>query len=453
LLGAVIVPRERPLVRSPETMWPVVGALLAHLALALLLKAHPGLGTAYAVGTVAVVLGVAILSPWVDLIATAVGYLVGAELVWRMTSAKVPYELGKYGLVLAFGIGLLRLGRLRRVSLPLAFFAVLVPSAVLTVEAVGIASSREAISFNLSGPLAIAVSMLFFSQLRATWLTLQPVLWAVIAPVATIAALALLGTIEAESVVFSGASNAVTSGGFGPNQVSAVLGLGALFAIVLSLRETRQAGRHLAVLIALWLLAQSALTFSRGGLVNVAVGLLLAALYSLRRPQQTSRLIGPLLVLVLLGGLVVYPRLVAFTGNEIEKRFTDLSLDDRERIVRADLDAFLSHPLLGVGPGMANDYRRLADGRGVSAHTEFTRLPAEHGVAGLLALALLLAMVVRSYQAAPTPRSRAWVLLLAGWALTEMAHGAVRMAAIAYVLGLTACQLALDRASPVEKGT
>lgn len=442
MLGAAVVPRERPVGQAPASVAPVVAAVAAHLLLAPLLDARPGLGTLHAGATVAVAVGIAALSPWVHRILYATGYLVGAELLWRMTNARVPYELGKYALVLVVGIGILRLGRPRGLVLPLAYLALLVPSIVFTVEALGMAGAREAISFNLSGPLAIAVTVLFFSQVRVSWQTLQPLLWAVVTPLTTVAGLALLGTIEAGDVVFNSASNSITSGGFGPNQVSAVLGLGALFALVLALRDTRPAGQLLAGAISLWMLVQSALTFSRGGLVNVAVAVALAAAYSLREPKRTSRLIGPLVVLVLVGGFVVYPRLVSYTGDTLEKRFTDLSLDDRDRIVDADLAAFRSHPLLGVGPGVGKSYRRLADGRGVSAHTEFTRLPAEHGLAGIAAIAVLLAMVVRSYRAALTPRTRAWVLLLAGWALTAMAHGALRFALVPFVLGLTACRFA-----------
>jgi O-antigen ligase len=116
-------------------------------------------------------------------------------------------------------------------------------------------------------------------------------------------------------------------------------------------------------------------------------------------------------------------------------------------LLHADLKAFREHPVLGVGPGVGKLYRQLPDGRGVSAHTEFTRLLAEHGMAGAVAIAILLVIVVGAYGRATTRRSRVWVLLLASWTLSEMSHGAMRFAAISFVFGLMTCTL-LDDAEP-----
>jgi len=436
VLGAVVVPRQQPLTRAPAGVVAVAGALVAHVALAPLLHASTSVATLHAVATFAIGLGVAALSRWVDPIAYAGAYLVGAELLWRVAGARVPHEFGKYALVSIFGIGLLRLGRPRNVVLPLAYFVLLLPSIVLTVDAFGLAAARQEVSFNLSGPLALTVSVLFFARLKLSWPSLQRLLWSAVTPIVALATITSVSTIRSENLEFTNASNFVTSGGFGPNQVSAILGLGALFGLVLLARESSLGGRLLALPVTLWLLAQCVLTFSRGGLVNVVVALALAAAYSLREPKKASRLVAPMLAVVLLAGFVVYPRLVAFTGGALEKRFTDLTLEERDRLLAADMEAWRSSPLVGVGPGVGKEHRQLPDGRGVAAHTEFTRMLAEHGVAGAAALALLVSMVVTAYRRAGTPRARAWVLLLAGWALTEMAHGAMRVAAIPFVFGL-----------------
>ena len=55
-------------------------------------------------------------------------------------------------------------------------------------------------------------------------------------------------------------------------------------------------------------------------------------------------------------------------------------------ILLADLELWARNPILGVGPGMAAWGREeILDAR-ISAHTEFSRLLAEHGLFGAAAL-------------------------------------------------------------------
>ena len=423
----------------------LVAALVAQMVGAVLMRQHPSLATAQAVASLVLALGVAALSRWVENIAYAAAYVTGAEVLWRVTEARVFHEVGKYALIMILGVGLLRMGGRERMALPLAYLAVLLPSAVLTLDHYGLAGSREELSFNLSGPAALAVSVLFFSRFRAGWPTVIRLLWAMVVPIAGIAAVAAFSTASARDLVFSGSSNFVTSGGFGPNQVSAVLGLGALLALVLAVGEQALDRRLLALALAVWMLVQSVLTFSRGGLLNVVIALLLAGVYSLREPRRVAGLIVPVLAVTVFSGLVVYPRMVQLTNGVLETRFTDFTLDERGALVRQDLRAFREHPLFGVGPGVGKVYRQLPDGRTVSAHTEFTRLLAEHGVGGIVAIGLLLAMVLAAYRRAGRRLTKAWVLVLASWALSEMTHGGMRVAAISLAVGLMMIEIVGER--------
>jgi hypothetical protein len=85
----------------------------------------------------------------------------------------------------------------------------------------------------------------------------------------------------------------------------------------------------------------------------------------------------------------------------------------------------------------------------VATHTEFTRMLAEHGVAGLLAMILLLVIVLASYRRARTVVDKAWVAGMVVWSLTAMVHSATRIAAIPLVLGLAA--IGWRNASPVDR--
>jgi hypothetical protein len=78
---------------------------------------------------------------------------------------------------------------------------------------------------------------------------------------------------------------------------------------------------------------------------------------------------------------------------------------------------------------------RLVD-RSAPAHTEYTRLLAEHGLFGLAALFALIIGCMRAMQLAPPGRSRAWAGGLLVWALIYMGYAAMRVAAPGFVLGL-----------------
>ena len=442
MLDAVIIPRPRPaLPPRPAAAGRLAGILAAQIALAVVMLEFPSVATAHALVTLAVAIGIAAVSPWIEDIAGAAAYVVGTELLWRITDARVFHEVGKYAIILILGIGLLRLGGGRRIVLPLAYLAMLLPSIALTIDAFGLLGSRQDLSFNLSGPAALVVAVLFCSRLRLSPSAQRRLLWTMVVPIAGIAGAAAYATITAGAIRFTGSSNFVTSAGFGPNQVSAVLGLGALLALVLAIRERAMSTRLLALVITLWMLTQSVLTFSRGGLVNVVVALLVSAAYSLREPRRAAAFMGPVLAVLLVSGLVVYPRLVAYTGGVLQQRFTTFTLEQRTRLLEADLNAFRTHLVFGVGPGVGKLYRSLPDGRPVAAHTEFTRLLAEHGLTGVVAMGALLAIVAGAYRRAKTRPNRAWVLLLASWTLSEMTHGAMRFAAISFVFGLITCTL------------
>ena len=124
----------------------------------------------------------------------------------------------------------------------------------------------------------------------------------------------------------------------------------------------------------------------------------------------------------------------------MEKRFEDFDPALRLEIAQKDLELWSENPLLGVGPGMAKHYGYTLLGYTAAAHTELTRLVAEHGTLGLIAILLFAAMAFRAYRMAPSMTSKAWVASLIAWAMAEMAHSAMRIVAISFVFGLAMAQ-------------
>jgi O-antigen ligase len=220
--------------------------------------------------------------------------------------------------------------------------------------------------------------------------------------------------------------------------VSSILGLGAMAAFLIAVTMTTGAIYKILFLsCAAWLAAQSALTFSRGGLVGAASAILVASFYLVRdRNTRLAFLFGAGFI-VLVSAYMVVPALNDFTGEALEERFTETHLTGRELIIKGDLLAFAENPWLGVGPGESREYHEIFF-RSSQAHTEFTRLLAEHGLPGLVALSLLLLMVVRRFRAKLPPLEMAYAASFTTWALLFMTHAAMRMAAPGFLFGVAA---------------
>jgi hypothetical protein len=107
-------------------------------------------------------------------------------------------------------------------------------------------------------------------------------------------------------------------------------------------------------------------------------------------------------------------------------------------LIEADLLAFRDHPLLGVGPGQSKLYHDRTFRR-VAAHTEYSRMLAEHGLFGLASLLLLVAMVGRSLLRPVPLLQKAMAAGLIAWSLLFLFHAAVRMAApcLTFALGIS----------------
>ena len=241
---------------------------LFHIPLVLVLRAFPTLGLFYVL--LILIIGLFQLKrDKPDALILVSGYISSAELIWRMTNAPVFWETGKYLLVLLLGLGILR-WRSRLARKPLFYFLVLIPSAILTLNQIGLSTARDYLSFNLSGPLLISVAGVFFSGISLTRKTFNRLLLIAIIPIMGVWTLAFSSTLSIERILFTNYSNFATSGGYGPNQLSALLGLGVLYCWLYRFNARPKGGESwLIISVGLALLAQAILTFSRGGVFNL----------------------------------------------------------------------------------------------------------------------------------------------------------------------------------------
>jgi hypothetical protein len=443
--------RAVPAAGRRDWLWQGV-FLAAHVPLALLIPKHSAQATWHA--GVSFLLGVALAFTtrrW-ERVACAAAYICGAEVFWRMRRADIPWEFAKYALVVILGIAILRFGRYKQVAIPAAYFLLLLPSSALTLLTLKGEDARNQLSFNMSGPLSLAVCAVFFFSIRVSKREMKWILTCLAAPTVSIATVASVSLAKAQQFgneEFGNAANAAASGGFGPNQVSAVLGLGILcvfFILVIGVANTIASASLL--LLTLFLVRQCAITFSRGGLYMATAGILSAAFYLARDKRTRLRLLGVAVVVVPLLVFVVWPRLEAMTGGKIGDRFENTDSSGRDLLVRGDLLTWSENPVLGAGPG-GGGKNRLRFFHATAAHTEYSRMLAEHGVLGLIALGLMGWMAFRNVWYAPSRLDKAFAAAMLAYALLNMLVDGMRISAPSFAFGLSGTRFLLPRRRPV----
>ena len=438
--AAAPVGRERRI----SIQW-LVALLLLHAALAWVEKGRSILVTLHGFAILGVALFYGTDPSHPERTIQAVAYLCGAEVLWRMCahSSGLPWEFGKYASVMIMFLAILRRGHVS--WLPLLYIALLLPSVPLTMADSELWSPRQAVSDSLSGPLAIAVAFAFMSQVTLTPRQVCRTLLCFAVPMTGVAFLCYSGTFGASEVFFNNDSNKAASGGYGPNQVSAALGFGVLCGIFCLLTgEGRLPLKGLLLLLCLWFGVQSGLTFSRTGLYLVGICTFTGVLPLLRNARARWAALASVVILFVVVNFALLPMLNNFTGGAFEERFENQSLTHRDDIMLGQMRIWLAHPILGVGPGVVDS---VESSLGFRAHTEYTRLVAEHGAFGIAALIILLSCVYRAFRQARTPYAKAFCLAMATYGLLFMAVSSTRLAVVALAFGLASVRVTPENKS------
>lgn len=431
--------------RIAEFGW--VAFALAHIPLAFLMNQFPEFSTVHAllVGLTGIL--VASSRRYSYRVIYVIAYIAGAEALWRMTDAMIFWEYGKYATVAIAGLALLNRRPFPKPGGMVWFFVLLLPSTAITLTSLSLSHARDQISFYLSGALSLSVCAWYLGGQQFTSTQIKRMFTFFIAPVYAIFALALSGALNAPTQSFlTGESSVLSSGGYGPNQVSSILGLGALLALfyLIILKPGPILGVFMFITLVVFL-GQSALTLSRGGIYLFGLGAL-AALFFIFRER---RLRFAILLLVLVFSLTIYfflPRLDQFTAGGLTNRFTDTSTTGRMRFMLEEIQAWLTAPIFGVGPGMAAYFRQLHGVPfDVASHNEFSRLLAEHGAFGLLAILLLIYTAVRNFRQAALPAQRGLVAGLLAWSFACMAYTALRLVVPSVLFGLSGAILCAEQ--------
>ncbi len=258
--------------------------------IALLIPKHSTLATYQALLTFGIGMFAAVLLRRPVVVACICAYITGAAVFWRMRAAPLlPWEAGKYAIIAILGAAILFAVRVSRPGLPVLYFALLLPSVPLTLSAVPWEEARSSLSFNLSGPLCLTMSVLFFSAIRLSRSQMRWVAVSLVAPIfgiAIVAAQNLQQALEDPEFEFAGgSSNAVSSGGFRTESGFSRARLGDGRHSRLSHPATRLKIVTATMMAIMLLLARQCLiTLSRGGMYMTVGATLAAAVFLLQDP-------------------------------------------------------------------------------------------------------------------------------------------------------------------------
>jgi hypothetical protein len=324
-------------------------------------------------------------------------YLISFEVLDRMakTSPFIPYELGKYFLVLMGILGLISLGV--RSQKGIWMLILLIPSLFISVS--GERDMKDIIS-NVIAPLAIALGIAFSHHATVTGNNFNQILKLVWLGCLASLSYTYIKTPDFDDIVFSLKANFDTTAGHSSNQVSTILGLGVFLSFYSVFKNLKYSGNRIFDLIILaGFTVQGLLSFSRGGMITGVLGAVLLVFLSPNNATNSkkSTYAFPLMIISFLFLYGAFELSNSITGGNLLLRYKgesqgtlvgskektlDHLVTGRLGIFEGDLELWSNHLLLGVGVGDSRYVRTVMNGE--PPHVELSRLFAEHGLLGFV---------------------------------------------------------------------
>jgi O-antigen ligase len=371
-----------------------------------------------------------------------------------MTDGAILYEIGKYGLILFSLLGIF-LGPIKgKISISLLIYILFLSIGIIFTQVPPGESIRKAIAFNLSGPISLAVFALYCNLRNITVKQLKLLLFFLLSPIFSMIIFLYLKTPSLEDLVFTTSSNFATSGGFGPNQVSTMIGIGTfIIAIFIILRVQLSKYLFLDIIFLAYFTYRGLLTFSRGGMLTAGVALAAFIVCIVLHKRLTFKklflytsvsfalFMGVWLYTTNITGGLIFNRYAGKNAKGIQKK--DASAG-RGAIFERQLESFYESPFFGIGVGNGK-YKRIESNIKVTAaaHNEISRLLEEQGLLGFIALLILLIKpLVNIYFGTMYQRSFL-ISFYVFWFLT-INHSAMRLAFPGFIYGLSLIKITTD---------
>lgn len=376
----------------------------------------------------------------------AAAYITGFEVFIRATGGGFFYEYGKYAVMLMLITGIFLSGFARNIFPYLLYLLLLLPSLYYaSTNFLVTESDRKTMVFVLSGPVCLGISAIYCYGRRVTLDDIYAILLAVGLPIISLTTYLILFNPSVRDVVTGTDSSTATSGGFGPNQVSTMVGLGIfIFLSRVILNSTNKMMLAVNIAIASVMAYRGVVTFSRGGIFT-AVAMIIVFLFILYRLLNAEGKFKAsiLAIVIFFGALVVWGYSVLQTNGLIEKRYAGKDalgraktsqFSGREQLASTELKIFYENPLIGCGVGRSKKIREEETGIVAASHNEITRLLAEHGFLGIL---ILLILIIVPFLTFFTNRRHLFLVPFVAFWLLTINHAAMRIAAPAFLYALS----------------
>lgn len=436
--------------------------LLIHIGIGILIYTIPMLSTLYSLSILFVGLYYVVKTRNKNnevLIVAA--YVVGSEVFLRMTGGNLAYETSKYAVIFFLLLGMFYSGFSKNAIPFWVYLLFLLPGVVIATETLNLeANVRNQIAFNISGPVCLGIAAIYNFNRRILFSQLNTILLALGLPIISIVVYLMLYTPELKTVLTGTGSNFETSGGFGPNQVATVLGLGMFVFFSRLLLESKTQLVFILNLILVFVMTYRGLvTFSRGGMVTgfVMIIMLLGYIYIKTSGQGRYKLF--LLFITMVFAFALTWLYTSFqTGGLIEKRYAnqdargrvkESKLSGREEIWDTEIKDFKESPFFGVGVGKAIEMRGDL-GENIASHSEISRTLAEHGMLGIMAL--LIVLFTPLFLFLDNKQHIYMFCFLLFWLLT-INHAAMRIAAPAFVYSLSLLKVKMEEETTSQTST
>ncbi|RBN50287.1 O-antigen ligase family protein [Flavobacterium psychrolimnae] len=393
----------------------------------------------------------------------AAAYVVGSEVFLRMTGGNPLYEISKYGVMVFIFIGMYYSGFSKGAVPYWIFLLLLVPSVIISTFTLNFDTDiRKAIAFNISGPVCLGLASLYTFRRKIALAEINSVLLSLGLPIITCMVYLTFYTPNVQEVITGTESNFQTSGGYGPNQVATILGLGMfIFFSRVILDSKTKFQIILNLIVALNITYRGMLTFSRGGMITGFLMIVLLLVFLYFKSNYGGRVkLNYIIVLLVFAMFATWTYTSFQTGGLINKRYSNQDaagrvkksqFTGREDVAQNEIDTFLKNPIFGVGVGKGTEVREEETGISVLSHDEITRMLAEHGSLGVVALLILFFTPLVLYL--ENKFNMFLLCFVAFWFLT-INHAAMRTAAPAFVysLSLLNVQLGFSRKKILGEG-
>ena len=331
----------------------------------------------------------------------AAAYVAGAEVFWRQTGALIFYETGKYAVILFLIIGMFFKGTSARTTPFWTYLFILLPGILIASMTISLeAEFRKLVAFNLSGPVCLGVSALYCYYKKIHKKDFQRVLIMLLMPLLSQMFYLYLYTPTLHEGIITLQGNYAATGGYGPNQISTVFGLG-VFLLATRLFTVRSKLLNIVDLVLLGFIGYRALiTFSRGGIFTALICIIaFLGLFYLKQDVKTQLKIRFKTILIsviftitwLISSLKTFGLLTnRYTNRNASGQLKEDITTGRVDLVVTELEGFYHNPVLGIGVGKGYEFRQENLGIEIATHNEISRLLSEHGMFGVIAILILI---------------------------------------------------------------